>query len=161
MVWWTKSPSSLLNIYLALSKANMNTYFSFSAKCWLRGGVGSQFPRNVLIAFLTPICSLPVLTVRLPVYTVPKCDTEPRQYVTLHFLNRRGAAPPRYVTEMAPKSPFFWLFERKPYTVFVRRKSYSVYIVWPWRQINARGQCSFLILGFLKRLCHGRPVHFV
>ena len=33
--------------YLPLPKANINTYFSRRAKCWLRGGVGGQFPRNV------------------------------------------------------------------------------------------------------------------
>ena len=26
---------------------NIKTYFSLRAKCWLRGGVGRQFPRNV------------------------------------------------------------------------------------------------------------------
>ena len=26
----------------------INTYFSLKAKCWLRGGVGGQFLRNVL-----------------------------------------------------------------------------------------------------------------
>ena len=26
---------------------NINTYFPLRAKCWLRGGVGGQFPRNV------------------------------------------------------------------------------------------------------------------
>ena len=33
--------------YLPLPKANINTYFSRRAKCWLRGRVGGQFPRNV------------------------------------------------------------------------------------------------------------------
>ena len=33
--------------HLPLPQANINTYFSFRAKCWLRGGVGGQFPRNL------------------------------------------------------------------------------------------------------------------
>ena len=33
--------------HLPLPKANINTYFSFRAKCWLKGGVGGQFPRNL------------------------------------------------------------------------------------------------------------------
>ena len=32
---------------LPLPWANINTYFSLKAKCWLRRGVGGQFPRNV------------------------------------------------------------------------------------------------------------------
>ena len=41
---------SLMNLgfwetaHLPLPYANINTYFSFRAKCWLRGGVGGQFP---------------------------------------------------------------------------------------------------------------------
>ena len=30
--------------HLTLPKVNINTYFSLSTKCWLRGGVGGQFP---------------------------------------------------------------------------------------------------------------------
>ena len=30
---------------------NINTYFSLRAKCWLRGGVGGQFPRNVAVTY--------------------------------------------------------------------------------------------------------------
>ena len=33
--------------HLPLPKANINTYYSLRAKCWLRGGVGGQLPRNV------------------------------------------------------------------------------------------------------------------
>ena len=37
-----------LNLFhLPLPLANINTYFSLRAKCWLRGGVGEQFPRNL------------------------------------------------------------------------------------------------------------------
>ena len=32
---------------LPLPQANINTFFSLRAKCWLRGGAGRQFPRNV------------------------------------------------------------------------------------------------------------------
>ena len=32
---------------LPLPYANINTYFSLRANCWLRGGVGGQFPKNV------------------------------------------------------------------------------------------------------------------
>ena len=36
-----------LNLFhIPLPSANINTYFSLVAKCWLRGGVGGQFPRN-------------------------------------------------------------------------------------------------------------------
>ena len=35
-------------LYLPLPLAKINTvYFSLKAKCWLRGGLGDQFPRNV------------------------------------------------------------------------------------------------------------------
>ena len=30
----------------------MNTYFSLRAKCWLRGGVGGQFARNVYLSIM-------------------------------------------------------------------------------------------------------------
>ena len=33
--------------HLPLPLVNINTYFSLRAKCWLRGGVGGQFPINV------------------------------------------------------------------------------------------------------------------
>ena len=33
--------------HLPLPKANINTYFSLRAKCWIRGGVGGQFPLSV------------------------------------------------------------------------------------------------------------------
>ena len=33
--------------HLPLPQTNINTYFSLRAKCWCRGGVGGQFPRNV------------------------------------------------------------------------------------------------------------------
>ena len=33
--------------HLALPYANINSYSSLE-KCWLRGGVGGQFPRNVV-----------------------------------------------------------------------------------------------------------------
>ena len=36
--------------HLPLSKANIDTYLSLRAKCWLRGGVGGQFPRNVKLS---------------------------------------------------------------------------------------------------------------
>ena len=32
-----------------LPYANIYTYFSLRAKCWLRGGVGGQFPRNFIM----------------------------------------------------------------------------------------------------------------
>ena len=32
--------------HLPLPLASINTYFSFRTKCWLRGGIGGQFPRN-------------------------------------------------------------------------------------------------------------------
>ena len=35
--------------YLTLPYANIYTYFSLRAKCWLRGGVGGQFPRNFIM----------------------------------------------------------------------------------------------------------------
>ena len=28
-------------------QANINAYLPLRSKCWLRGGVGGQFPRNV------------------------------------------------------------------------------------------------------------------
>ena len=34
---------------LLKKKANIITYFSLRAKCWLGGGVGGQFPRNIII----------------------------------------------------------------------------------------------------------------
>ena len=33
--------------HLPLPYANINTYFSLRANCWLRGGVGGQFPKNM------------------------------------------------------------------------------------------------------------------
>ena len=47
--------------HLPLPYANINTYFSFRAKCWLRGGVGGQFPRNLNWSDL----SLPSLSISL------------------------------------------------------------------------------------------------
>ena len=38
--------------HLPLPKANINTYFSLRAKCWIRGGVGGQFPE----AYNDPRC---------------------------------------------------------------------------------------------------------
>ena len=35
--------------YLTLPQANIYTYFSLRAKCWLRAGVGGQFPRNFIM----------------------------------------------------------------------------------------------------------------
>ena len=48
-------PNCLIALFVAESKSahlplpqtNINTYFSLRAKCWLRGGVGGLFPRNV------------------------------------------------------------------------------------------------------------------
>ena len=37
-------PTPPLSQHLTLSK---NTYFALKVKCWLRGGVSGQFPRNV------------------------------------------------------------------------------------------------------------------
>ena len=34
-----------------LMLVNINTYFSLRAKCWLRGGVGGQFPGNVAVTY--------------------------------------------------------------------------------------------------------------
>ena len=34
-------------VHLLLPWFSINTYFSLRAKCWLRGGVGGQFPRNL------------------------------------------------------------------------------------------------------------------
>ena len=36
--------------HLPLPKANIDTYLSLRVKCWLRGGVGGQFPRNVKLS---------------------------------------------------------------------------------------------------------------
>ena len=33
--------------HLLFPYSNVNTYFSRRAKCWLKGGVGGQFPRNL------------------------------------------------------------------------------------------------------------------
>ena len=30
-----------------LGLPNINTYFSLRVKCWFRGGVGGQFPRDI------------------------------------------------------------------------------------------------------------------
>ena len=40
--------STYLLMFTYLPQVNINTYFSFGAKYWLRGGVGGQFPRSVL-----------------------------------------------------------------------------------------------------------------
>ena len=32
---------------IPLPQANINTYFSLRGKCWLKGAVGGQFPRNL------------------------------------------------------------------------------------------------------------------
>ena len=34
--------------HLPLPYASINTYFSFGAKCCFRGGVGRQFPKNLV-----------------------------------------------------------------------------------------------------------------
>ena len=34
---------------------DIDTYFSLRAKCWLRGGVGGLFPRNVLLSEFTTV----------------------------------------------------------------------------------------------------------
>ena len=34
----------LFTVHLPLSEANINTYFSLKAKCWLRRGGGGHFP---------------------------------------------------------------------------------------------------------------------
>ena len=48
---WNCSPTPPLSrhdtVHLPLPWVVFNTYFSLTAKCWLRGGVGGQFPRNV------------------------------------------------------------------------------------------------------------------
>ena len=33
--------------HLPLPYANINTYFSLREKCWLKEGVGGQFPRSL------------------------------------------------------------------------------------------------------------------
>ena len=33
--------------HVPLPLADINTCFSLGAKCWLKGGVGGQFPRNI------------------------------------------------------------------------------------------------------------------
>ena len=38
---------SLETAHLPLPYVNINTYFSLRAKCWIRGGVGGQFPRTL------------------------------------------------------------------------------------------------------------------
>ena len=40
-ILWNKIPSDIRN----LPSLNIITYFSLRAKCWLRGGVGGQFPK--------------------------------------------------------------------------------------------------------------------
>ena len=45
--------------HLPLPQANINTYFSLRAKCWLRGGVGGLFPRNVYWLGMGQILSHP------------------------------------------------------------------------------------------------------
>ena len=52
---WAKGlPLGLLSVsretaHLPLPLANINTYLSLRAKCWLREGVGGQLPRNPLL----------------------------------------------------------------------------------------------------------------
>ena len=45
--------------HLPLPYANINTYFSFRAKCCLRGGVGGQFLRNRSLSNLMGSCQKP------------------------------------------------------------------------------------------------------
>ena len=33
--------------HLPFPQVNINTYFSLRAKCWIRGGIGGQFPRSL------------------------------------------------------------------------------------------------------------------
>ena len=40
--------SGKLPTYPSHNPSIINAYFSLTAKCWLKGGVGGQFPRNVL-----------------------------------------------------------------------------------------------------------------
>ena len=48
---WNGPPTPPLSrhetVHLPLPWVVFNTYFSLKAKCWLRGGVGGQFPRHV------------------------------------------------------------------------------------------------------------------
>ena len=79
-VWCIKSQSSLVNITFA-SVGTSRLSYSFTSA-----------------------------TVRVAVYTSPKCGTQPVRYVTLHFPDRRGAARLSAaqlfsVTEIAPKLP--------------------------------------------------------
>ena len=67
-------------------------------------------------------------TVQIPVQTALKCGTEPLQYVTLHFRDQRGAAQPRSVTEIAPKSPFFWVNRSIPSGAGTRAIRFNVNI---------------------------------
>ena len=46
-------------------KTNLNTYFLLRAKCWLRGGVGGQFLRNMIRNLFPKYTS--VLTLSMPV----------------------------------------------------------------------------------------------
>ena len=65
------------------------------------------------IPVLAPIYALP-FPVRIPVYTAPKCGTEPIRYVTLHLRNRRWSALLRYrnCAEI-----IVLVCEQKPYTI--------------------------------------------
>ena len=74
----------------------------------------SGWPRG---SVLTPEYLLPPQWFQCSVHTTPKCDTEPIQYVTLHWWDRRGAVQLRSITEISPKSPFF-VCEPRPYPVW-------------------------------------------
>ena len=79
--------------HLPLPKSNINTYFSLSAKCWIRGGVGGQFPRNLNWSVLsfTSKFSLkfeqgPVITVEPPLTAMHLSTTVTLFRRTVHTL---------------------------------------------------------------------------
>ena len=52
----TKTGMSVVGIS---DQFNINTYFSFRAKCCFKGGVGGHFPRGYLYLMLNVIACLP------------------------------------------------------------------------------------------------------
>ena len=63
-------------IHLPLPEAHTITCFSLAAKCWLRGGVGGQFPRNLN------------WSVKLMQSRIPDCLSVELGFLRIPFLSR-------------------------------------------------------------------------
>ena len=92
---------------------------NLSPHSWASTSVPVSFHSRIYLIFTSA-------TLRIPVHTALKSDTEPIRYVTLHFRDRRGAVSlrPRNCTEitvlMSKQNPY-------PEWFSCRRKNYALW----------------------------------